>query len=220
MIIDITIAVILIICIFIGDRKGFLISFISTLGWIISFIASRIFQAPFAAYIDSCTNMKSDITVKVAEYIKTRIQLNAADASAAADNPILSDQVASIIKNSAGRAANLAAQEAAGPIAEAIFTILTFVLLMILVRIAFWLIERIIGFFLKESKALSSLDSILGMLMALIKGCILSFVLLVLVFVVAVIGDIPELLDQISSSFVCTTLINADIIPNVFVNFN
>lgn len=219
MIIDVTIAAILIICIFIGDRKGFFLSFISTFGWIVSVIASRILQTPFIEYIDAHTNMREDITVKVAEYIKTRIMLSASD-NTSINSSSLSDSVAAIIKNSANSAVNKAAEEAAGPIADAIFTILAFVLLMIVIRLAFWLIERIIGFFISESKTLSSLNSILGMIMAFIKGCILSFVLLALVFVVAVVGDIPVLLDQISSSLVCTTLINADVIPNVFANFN
>ncbi len=215
MIIDVSIALILIICIFIGDKKGFFRSFMSTFGWIVSFAGSYFLRDYATTYINERTTMYNDILVKVTEYIKARLE-HAATGDDIAGYGGISGSVASVIKNSANTAVQAAAEKAAEPIADAIFALLTMIIVIVLIRLCTYLVERIISFFIDESKTLSSLDSVMGMLFSLIKGCFISFFLLAIVYMVGVIGDIQQILDQVSSSMVCVFLINSDIIPNVF----
>lgn len=215
MIIDVSIALILIICIFIGDKKGFFRSFMSTFGWIVSFAGSYFIRDYATAFINERTTMHDDILVKVTEYIKARLEQGYAGDDIAGYGSI-SGSVASIIKNSTNTALQASAEKAAEPIADAIYALLIMIIVVILIRLCTYLIERIICFFIDESKTLSALDSVMGMLFSLIKGCFISFFLLIIVYMVGVIGDIPQILDQVSSSMVCVFLINSDIIPNVF----
>ncbi len=215
MVIDVSIAIILIVCIFIGEKKGFFRSFMSTFGWIVSFAGSYLLRDYATAYINERTTMYDDILVKVTEYIRARIESSAAGSDFAGYGS-LSGSVASTIKNSANVAVQAAAEKAAEPIADAIFALLTMIIVVVLIRLCTYLVERIIGFFLNESKTLTALDSVMGMLFSIIKGCLFSFFLLVIVYMVGVIGDIPQILDQVSSSMVCVFLIDSGIIPNVF----
>ena len=218
MIIDVSIALILIVCIFIGDKKGFFRSFMSTFGWIVSFAGSYFLRDYATTIVNERTTMYNDIFIKVTEFIKARMEHAATceDIEDIAGYGSISGSVASIIKNSANTAVQAAAEKAAAPVTDAIFALLIMVIVVVVIRLCTYLVERIIGFFIDESKTLSSLDSVMGMLFSLIKGCLLSFFLLVIVYVAGVIGDIPQVLDQISSSMVCVFLINSGIIPNVF----
>ena len=215
MIIDVSIALILIICIFIGDRKGFFRSFMSTFGWIVSFAGSYFLRDYAITIVNERTTMYNEIFIKVTEFIKARME-HAATGDDIAGYGSISGSVASIIKNSANSAVQAAAEKAAAPITDAIFALLIMVIVVVVIRLCTYLIERIIGFFIDESKTLSSLDSVMGMLFSLIKGCLLSFFLLVIVYMAGIMGDIPQVLDQISSSMVCVFLIDSGIIPNVF----
>lgn len=215
MIIDVSIALILIVSIFIGDKKGFFRSFMSTFGWLVSFGGSYFLRDYATTYINERTTMYNDILVKVTEFIKARLE-QAATGEDIAGYGSISGSVASLIKNSANTAVQAAAEKAAEPVADAIFALLVMIIVVVVIRLATYLVERIISFFIDESKTLSSLDSVMGMLFSLIKGCLFSFFLLAIVFMAGVIGDIPQVLDQISSSMVCVFLINHDIIPNIF----
>ena len=188
MIIDVSIALILIICIFIGDKKGFFRSFMSTFGWIVSFAGSYFLRDYATTIVNERTTMYNDIFIKATEFIKARME----------------------------HAVQAAAEKAAAPVTDAIFALLIMVIVVVVIRLCTYLVERIIGFFIDESKTLSSLDSVMGMLFSLIKGCLLSFFLLVIVYMAGIMGDIPQVLDQISSSMVCVFLIDSGIIPNVF----
>ena len=74
MIIDVSIALILIICIFIGDRKGFFRSFMSTFGWIVSFAGSYFLRDYAITIVNERTTMYNDIFIKVTEFIKARME--------------------------------------------------------------------------------------------------------------------------------------------------
>jgi hypothetical protein len=214
MIIDIAIAVILILCVFIGDRKGFLKSFISTFGWVISMGIAYLLRSPFSEYLDEHTSMRDDITVKITEYIKARIQMAATGTTAEQGG------VASLLRTAADKAIQTSAAKAAEPIADVIFSLLAFVLLIIVIKIIIYIIERIVNIFIQSSNPVNSLNSILGMIFALLQGCILSSVVLIVLFIIAVIGDFEGLLDQLGSSFVCQTLLNMGILPDVFTDFS
>lgn len=219
MFIDITIAVILIICIFLGDRRGFMRSLLGTFGWLISFCTAYFLRDPVGAYITERTSMHDDITVKITEFIKARLE-SAAAGDTAADGGTVSDTVASIVRKSADSAIQATAEKAAGPVADAVFALLVLVLTVVVIRIVIYVAEHFVLLFVDESKSLSSLDSVLGMVFSLIKGILLCLTLLTIVFIAAVLGNIEPLLDQISSSLVCTLLADTSIIPDVFTNFN
>ena len=217
MLIDIIVAIFLIICIFIGEKKGFLSSFISSFGWIISLGAAYLLRDPFTAYLEEHTNMHEDITVKITEYVRYRMQLQI---TGTADGTTAQGGVASTLRTAADNAIQSAAAEAATPVADAVFSLISLLLLMLLIKAVVFFLERIFLHFTSKGGAVGSLNSILGMVFSLIKGCITAYVLLLLIFSIAVIGNVTPLVDQLDSSFICTSMTQMNIVPDVFTNFN
>ena len=215
MYIDIAVAVILILCIFTGDRKGFLRSFISTFGWMISVTAAWLFRTPVTEYLDANTSVRSDIQVKITEYIAYRIRMS----TSGADSGEIQGGIASALRSAADNALQAAAAKSAEPITDAIMGILVILMILLAVRVVMFIIERFIGIFLQKGKPLGSIDSILGMIFALMKGCIISGILILLIYLVAVVGNINALLDQIGTSYLCQMMLNAELVPNIFANF-
>lgn len=215
MYIDIAVAVILVLCIFIGDRKGFLRSFINTFGWMLSLGAAWFFRTPVTEYLDANTTVRKDIHIKITEYIMSRIRM----AASGTDSGQLQEGLTAGLRTAADNALQAAAAKSAEAITDTIVNILVVILILLAVRVVMFIIERFINFFLKKGKPLGSLDSILGMIFALIKGCILSGILILLVYMIAVIGNISVLLDQIGTSYLCHMMLDANLVPNIFANF-
>lgn len=213
MIIDICIALFLVICVFIGDRRGFLLSFVNTFGWLFSMGTAYLFRGPFAVYLETRTTMHEDITLKVTEFIRFRMQMTAADAASGGD-------AASVIQNASANVLQAAAGKAAGPIGDAVFSILAFILLILGIRIVMYVIEWILKIFIGGDSPIGSLDSILGMLFALVKGCIVAYMILMAMFISSVIGNIDPLLEQVESSFVFTTMNDVGLVPDVFSEYS
>jgi|GEM_PF-4654871 len=217
MIIDICIALFLVICIFIGDKRGFVLSFVNTFGWLFSLGSSFLFRDRFAEYLETHTSMHSDITMKVTEFIRFRMQHAASEAAAGSD---AASSAASALQNASAGVLQLAAEKAASPIADAVFSIIAFLFLMLAIRVVMYIIEAVIKIFIGGDTPIGSMDSILGMFFSLIKGVIIAYVILMGMFVTSVIGNIDPLLEQVESSFVFTTMNNAGLVPDVFSEFS
>ena len=215
MFIDITVAVILILFIFIGDRKGFLRTFISTFGWGITLAGSYFLKEPLESYLSAHTGIKNFITTRVTDYITFRMNM-------AANDGVSADRqggIASTLRNAADTIAQNTAEQTAQPIADAIFGILTLLLLFIGLRISMYTLESIGTYFCSKDRPLRSVNSIFGMIFSMIKGSILSYVLILLLFLISVIISNEFLLDQLGTSFLCQLILKTGLVPNIFATF-
>ena len=70
MYIDFIIALIIIVCIIVGDKRGFAKTFIGTFGWIFSAGGAWLLRDPFIDILDKNTSIRSELSVKIIEIIK------------------------------------------------------------------------------------------------------------------------------------------------------
>ncbi|MCI8283773.1 MAG: CvpA family protein [Firmicutes bacterium] len=208
--IDFLIAAILILCIFRGEKRGFLFSFINAFGWITSLAGSYLLRPALVSYINEHTELRQMFTNTLAEYIKKQLMAKAAGVDSGGTIP---GSIASQMSTAADRAMESAAAAAAEPIVDVIISILSFWLLIVGIKIVVSIIEYTLKSLIGSSKILSSLNSFGGILFGLVKGCILSYIMILLILAISAVVNSPFPSEQIQSSMVVSYLDNAGWIP-------
>ncbi len=209
--IDIAIAIVLIICIFRGEKRGLLLSLINTFGWIITLAAAYILRPSLVSYMDEHTEVRQDITNKVADYIKNRLSEQAAGVST---GDIIPGSIASRLASAADYAIESAATEAAGPVVDMFIAFAAFWLLIIGIKIIVCIIERILRAIVGGSKTLGAIDSIGGMLFGLLRGCIIGYIIIILLCLISVLLlNTQALSGQIQDSMTINFLSDRGLIP-------
>ena len=185
MIIDIILVIIFILSLILGYRKGFTNSLIHTFGWVGSIVVSYLVNRPVCAFLKDNTGLY--------DYLYESVKQNVA-ASA--------DTSTSLIPTLFGGILLKAQEELAVRIADSIYAVICFLLVLFAIKIILWLIalavskkhnDGVIGF----------VDGLLGMLAGIIRGIII--VLLLLAFAYPVLSfispDTAELMmKQLESS--------------------
>lgn len=218
MFIDFFIAALLIICIIVGERRGFVMSFLGTFGWLFSVGGAYLYKDRFTAMVDEKTGIRDDLTVKIAEYIKENLILSSPDSGAEAGENI-SDAMSNALKYAADKAFQATADQISSAFVNAFFPIFTFFLLILIIKIGMYVIQTILAIFLDKDSPLSSVNSILGIIFSLIKGIILSLVIVLGIYIIAVMLNISVLLEQIDNSIVCEFLMKLNVLafaPELF----
>lgn len=207
--IDIVIAVIMVLFLIRGARKGFLFSLISTLGWVISLLAAFLFRGKAMVLIDQHLSLREDITIKISEYI-THTILNAADTTAVANLP---DYIRSIIQSASATIAQTTAGGNASQFVDQIMTLIAFLILTLAIRLVIYIAELIVRNFLDDFALSGSTDIVLGILFGFICGACFCYILISFVILVGIIGNIGVLLDQLRDSAVLSVLTSAGLMP-------
>lgn len=209
MYIDFTIALILIICIIIGDKRGFVKTFIGTFGWLFSAGGAWILRDRFISILDDRTSIRSEMSEKVIEIIKLQLMKKAADIP---QNEELPGSIASALTRAANRAVTDQAENAASPIVDALIGVLAFILIFLVFKFILFFIQHILLKF-TSSGPLSALDSTGGILCGLIKGSILGYILVLAVIFTALLGSFPFITEQATSSVLIGFLNNFGLTP-------
>ena len=210
MYLDFAVALILIICIFRGDKKGFLLSFISAAGWLIAVLGAFIGKNYFLTILDEKTDVRANITAKVTEYFQTKLL---SDATGASSDGTIPGSVSTIMRNAAEKAVEASAEAAATPVVDAIMAMLAFIILAILIKIAIFIVQFVLNSFIESVGVLGSMDSIAGMIVGVIKGMVLSYVILIFLCAIATMGTMTVLIEQLSGSIIIEALDHVGLLP-------
>ena len=218
MIVDIFIGLLMILCIFAGERQGFVKSLIRTLGWFVSIILALIFRPLLVNFIDEKTNIREEVNNKIVEFVKTKLIANDIGIT---DSESVPASISTVINSSASRAYNESAYEIAGPITDAVISAAAFIVIMAVVFIIIWIFLRFFEVLKREFEPIGALDSIAGMLFGLLKAVLISYIIINIIMVVSSVTMNSMLLSQIEGSICINTLSNMGLLmisENVFNN--
>lgn len=205
MFIDFAAAVILIICIIIGERRGVIESFASAFGWLFSLFFSLLYSPSLADFLTEKTGLKSTISDFAVQHVKGLISGGADTGQTAASG--LPDAVSRALANSANSALETAARPVADNLADIFISVIAFLAVLFLVKFVIHFLERLIRGFHK-AKSVGTVDGILGMVFGILKGGVLIYLLISLLLLVAAATSYEPLTTAISSS-VCVDFLNS-----------
>lgn len=209
MYIDFIIALIIIVCIIVGDKRGFVKTFIGTFGWIFSAGGAWLLRDPFIEILDKNTSIRSELSVKIIEIIKLQLMKKAADIPQSEDLP---GSIASALTRAADRAVSQQAETAAAPIVDALIGVLAFLLVFLALKFILFFIQHILMKFISKGP-LSAVDSIGGILCGLLKGSIIGYILVLLTIFIALLGNMPFVTEQVTNSVLIGFLNNFGLTP-------
>lgn len=211
MILDIIILAILIIAMVSGFRKGFMYAFIHTLGWVISIILG--FAG--ANFLKEQLVLKTMLDENLYATLSERLTLSFDSATSSADSlPLILGQA---VDTATTGAAQLLAQQ----ITELTLSILSFALIVLVIKLLCFLLTRLLS--RKSNKGfIGFVDGLLGMVAGSIKGVLLVFLFLMLLLP-AVNFMAPEstviVLSALENSHFAGTLYDANFLVLVLGNF-
>ena len=169
MIFDITVVAILVICMVLGFRRGFIYSFVNTLGWIGSILGAFIGCRLLAGQLAESTDLDDTIYMKIYENISGSFESVTTGA----------DTLPLILNETVDTAAASAAEALAQRLTDMTLMILSFLIIFVVIKLICYLIttalskrhnDGFIGFF----------DGVLGFIAGSIKGILIVFIFLML----------------------------------------
>ncbi|GAB1475927.1 hypothetical protein MASR2M70_07590 [Bacillota bacterium] len=167
---DVVVSLIFIVSTVVGFRQGFVRTLVHALGWALSIALGFAFHSLAYGLLRSNTGYYEMIHARIIERID--LEGPSAAGSFVTDMPAIIQEFIEPIKNSVASAI-------ASGVADFIFKILSFTILVVLIRIIFLLFSF---FFSKKSNRglIGFLDGIMGFIAGMVKGILLIFLLLAL----------------------------------------
>lgn len=208
--IDFIVAGILILFIFRGNRRGLIASLLGIVGWAVSLIAAFLLYPYAIKVIDDKTNIRDSITAHITEYVKRQLiaQKSGSDGSA------LPDSVLAVLNNSSNSTLDAQAVSAAEPLVSIFMDIVAFVIVLLIVRLIFKIVQSISMHFTgRNHGTVGVLNSMAGMFFGLVEGAILAYLLLLLLTYLSLFTDIMVLSNQLEDSVVAGVIGQLDLIP-------
>ncbi len=218
MIIDIFIGLLMILCIFAGERQGFIKSLIRTLGWLVSILAALVLRPLLVSFIDEKTSIREEVNTKIVEFVKTKLIANDIGITESGSVPA---SISSVINSSASRAYNDSAYQTAAPITDAVISAAAFIVIMLAVFVVIWIFLRFFEVLKRDFQPIGALDSIAGMLFGLLKAVLMAYILINVIMIVSSVTMNSVLLSQIEGSICIRTLSDLGLLmisENVFAN--
>jgi uncharacterized membrane protein required for colicin V production len=167
---DIAIGLIFVISTAAGFRQGFVHTFLHTAGWILSIVLSFAWYEQVENFLRAKTNFYDSIYNRIAGQVAA--EGPSAASTFTADMPLILQEFIDSIKNS------MAAAIVSG-VADFIFKVLCFLLVVVAVRFVFLLLTSLLS--KKHNEGfLGFIDGVFGLLAGAIKGLLLVFMLLAL----------------------------------------
>ena len=209
MYLDFAAALIFIICIIRGEKKGVIESFASAFGWLFSLFFTFLYSPVLAEYITENTHAKQLMSDFAMKHVKTLLPETAASSGAAASD--LPSSLSSAIANSANAHLEQLARPVADRLAETIISVAAFFLLIIAVKFVVHFIENLIKKF-HRAKVVGTADSILGMLFGIVKGGVLIYLLMTVLILTAACVTFEPLTKTLQSSVVVDFVQSRDLL--------
>ena len=208
--IDFLVAGILIFFLFRGDRRGFIASLLGIIGWAVSLIAAFVLYPYTVDYLDSKTGIRESLAVHVTEYVKKKLisQMNGSNGGS------LPDSVLAALSGTTNSTIDVQAAAAAKPIVNVFMDIVAFVVVLVLVRLIFKIVQaismKITG---RNHGAIGMLNSAGGMVFGIIEGAIIAYLILLLLDYLALFAGSNILMNQMNDSIVMGLIQQFDLIP-------
>lgn len=201
MIVDIIILILVIFAGIQGYRHGFVQALLQTMGWILSVVLAFLWSPQVSDFLLENTTLY--------DVLSDNISANIAIDDVSFSNSL--NSFPSFISDILMNTANTISDTIATKISDIIFAILCFFLVVIALKILFFLIVQL---FSKESNGgiLGGIDGFLGLIMGTLKGLILVFVLLALIVPFTAISGNTFLLEAVKDSLLGDMLFSGNII--------
>lgn len=208
--IDIAVALILIIFIFRGDKRGLIASLIGIIGWAVSLIAAFVGYPYMVNFLDDHTGIRESVTEHVNSYVKEEAMERLQGTSSGS----LPDSVLSAIRSTSNSALDQQINELSRPVVNIIMNVIAIVLLIIIIGIIFKIIQlatrNLTGF---KHGPIGVLNSVGGMLFGLVEGALLAYFLMIFLYYLSIFGGYTGLSNQLDNSMVMGIVKQLGMIP-------
>lgn len=209
MYIDFAVAIILIICIIVGERRGILRTFIGLFGWLFSFIFS-VFYLPSAV---SLLTEKTSIHTIFSDIIIKKLKHFVADAATSSDSN--SQNIPSLIASAISRSTNSQIETTVRPLADSYadicVKIVAFLCVALIVRIIIRIIEIFINKLTKKTD-IGTANAIGGMVFGLLKGAVIAYMLVMLFTLVVEVTMLDNLIAIFQNSITVKALDSSNLL--------
>lgn len=193
-----------------GYRHGFVKTVMHMIGWVLSLVAAFVCYPYVLTYIKE----KTDFYDAVYQAIETRL----AATTNATSEALMVDGIPDIVKRTFQSATDTVVSSTANHIAGILFSIISFLLIMIVIKFALYFI---VGLFSKERHGgiISGVDGTLGLITGGIKGMFLVFILLALLVPISHLIGTSFLLDELDNSLLARELYDNNIVLLAITDF-
>ncbi len=203
MYLDFAAAIILIICIIRGEKRGVIETFASAFGWIFSLFFTMAYSPVLAQYLTENTPLKGIVS----DFTMTQVRSMVKEAAGTTGSAAASDLPA-IIADALANAASGRLEEIARPVADSLadtfISVLAFVLMMFVVKLILRFFEKLIKK-LHKAKTVGTVDGILGMAFGVIKGAAIVYFLMAVLILAASLTAYEPLIEVLQTSVAVDT---------------
>ncbi len=211
--VDGIIAIIVIFTIVQGYRRGFVHTFIHTVGWILAVILGFVWYPHVIGFFKEKTGFYDSVHGKIAE----RIAENTQNAAGSATSGI-PDVVRDLLDKAIDSAANAIAVSISDSLTNLIFNIIGFLAVAVAIKLVLMTLTYL---FSKEKNGglIGGADGFFGLLAGALKGVILVYILLALMVPVTSLSGSTFLIDQLDGSMVGSYLYDNNMILKIVKGF-
>ena len=206
--IDIVIVAILLLSVIMGYKKGLVNVIFNLCAFLVAIIITVILYKPIAGIVINNTQIDENIEQTIIEKGTSEKEENTDEASS------LDKYIEKYVQDAAVDAKNEAVQIAAKAIAVNVVNIITAILLFIIVRIALIFVKFLVEA-LAELPIIKQFNKAGGILYGALRGLIIIYVLLAILFFIVFVNNNIEISSAIDSSIITKYLYGNNIILNV-----
>ena len=189
---DIILVLVVVLFMFFGYKRGFSKTLLSVLSSIISVVFSVIFSNPVANLV-----LKSPLGEMISDFAETVIKRNLGASE-------LVESSASIM---------------AEGVATVVSSVISFILIALIIKIAVMLIAQAVGI-VKKLPIIKQVNAALGAIVGIFSGLVISYVLVGIIFALNV-GEVIEsglMIESIENSIVCSQMYYNNIVGNTLAS--
>lgn len=213
LIVDLIVIGILILCIFIGYKRGLTGCLINILSFFIALAVAIILFKPASAIIINNTQIDNNIQNSIISVFEDSNQENSSTTNEEEASPIL-QYISEEIENATEEKKNEIVKKVSEEISIKIINILSFIILFILARIAIRFVKAIANIITKLP-LIKQCDKIGGIVYGTIQGFVIVFIGFTLITFISTIVNNYSLLETINQSYIGKILCNNNILLKV-----
>ncbi len=204
--VDGAIAIILIVTVVQGYRRGFVYTFIHTVGWLLSVVLGFVWYPHVIKFLKEETGFYEPVHQKIA----ARIAENTGSAanSAMTDIP---EVIRDLLDHAIGTATNAFAQSMSISLSGLIFNIIGFLLIAIVIKL-FLLILTLLFSKQRNGGIIGGIDGLTGVFAGALKGLIIVYILLALMVPITSLSGSSFLIGELDGSVMGSYLYDNNLI--------
>ncbi len=211
--VDGILVIILLVTVAYGYRRGFVHTFLHTIGWILSVVLGFVWYPHVLTFLKEKTGLYDLTYRKISDLVTAR-------ADSATDSAMsgIPEVIRSLLDKAVTSATDVIASSMSENLANLLFHIIAFLVVAFAIKIVFFII---LSLFSKEKNdgLIGKFDGILGLGAGALKGLILIFILLALLVPITSLSGNTLLMDQLDNSVLGNYLYNNNIILALIKDF-